>query len=174
LANSYSLSGQPAAAIPLFEQQIAIREKQGDKKNLAVGLGNLAHMAQLPTGTLRAAADNLRRSIALCREIEVRFNEAVGHQELGRVLAYAGQWAEAETELAAALEQFTPEKHIHGQGLTWAYRALTALLRGQADTALAAAQEALRLADEWARTEYPVGLGHAGARPAGRGPTPSG
>ena len=32
LANSYSLAGQPAAAIPLFEQQIAIRKKQGDKK----------------------------------------------------------------------------------------------------------------------------------------------
>jgi len=47
LANSYSLSGQPRRAVPLFEQHNAIYEKRGDKKNLAVGLGNLASMAQI-------------------------------------------------------------------------------------------------------------------------------
>ncbi|MCB0164923.1 MAG: hypothetical protein KDI79_11895 [Anaerolineae bacterium] len=155
LANSYSLAGQPAAAIPLIEQDIAILEKLGDKETLPTPLGNLAQQ-QLPTGALRAAADNLRRSIALCREIEDRFWEAVGHQELGRVLAYGGDWAEAKTELETALEQFTAENVIQSQGTVWAYRALAALLQGQAAEALAAAQEALRLADEDARTSYPV------------------
>ncbi|MCB0192565.1 MAG: tetratricopeptide repeat protein [Anaerolineae bacterium] len=145
LANSYSLAGQPAAAIPLFEQQIAIREKQGDKKNLAIGLGNLAN-SHRELGNLRAAADNLRRRIALCREIEDRFNEAIGHHELGRVLAYGGDWAVAKTELETALEQFTDEKVVQSQGLTWAYRALAALLQGQAAEALAAAQEAYNIA----------------------------
>lgn len=155
LGNSYSLAGQPAATIPLFEQSNAIDEKGGDKKNLTIGLDNLAQQ-QLPIGDLRAAADNLRRSIALCREIEDRFWEAVGHRELGRVLAYGGDWAGAKTELETALEQFTAENYTQSECVVWAYRALAALLQGQAAEALAAAQEALRLTDEYARTIYPV------------------
>jgi len=87
LALSYSLSGQPRRAVPLFERQIELREKQGDKHNLAIGLENLAYMAQVNIGALRAAEANLRRSIALCREMEdEEFNEAIGHTELGRLL----------------------------------------------------------------------------------------
>ena len=80
-------------------------EKQGDKKNLAIGLGNLAD-DQAKIGALRAAEANLRRRIELCREIEDEFDEAIGHQELGRLLAYRGAWDEAEGELAAALAMF--------------------------------------------------------------------
>lgn len=180
LAASYSLSGQPRRAVPLFEQHNAIREKQGDKVNLAIGLGNLASMAQIHIGALHAAAANLRRRIDLCREIEDAFNEAIGHQDLGRLLAYTGAWAAAEAELAAALEMFEKEGAVQSQGVTWAYRALRSLLLARADLtpnpsparrgsgqghegtaalaaeALAAARRALELADEWARTEYPV------------------
>ena len=42
LANSYSLSGQPKKAIPLFEGYIDISKKRRDKTNEAIGLGNLA------------------------------------------------------------------------------------------------------------------------------------
>ena len=73
-------------------------------------------MAQLPIGALRAAEANLRRSIALCREIKDEFKEAIGHQELGRLLAYRGAYAESETELATALEMFEKQKHVQGQG----------------------------------------------------------
>jgi tetratricopeptide (TPR) repeat protein len=156
LACSYSLAGQPAAAIPLFEQHIAIREKQGNKESLAIGLGNLAYMAQIQVGALRAAADNLRQSISLSHEIEYRFGEAIGHQHLGRELAYGGDWAGAKTELEISFDQFTIEDDSHYQCLTWAHRALAALLQGQADEALAAVQEALRLADKWTRTQYPM------------------
>jgi tetratricopeptide (TPR) repeat protein len=150
------LAGQPAAAIPLFDQYIAISEKREDKTNLAIGLGNLAYMAQLPIGALKAAADNLHQSIALSREIEDRDSERIGHKELGRVLAYGGDWAGAKAELGIALELDRAENAIQGQSLTWVYRALAVLLQGQADEALAAAQEALRLADEWARTYFPI------------------
>ena len=53
LANSYSLSGQPRQAVPLFEMQIAIREKQDVKSGVAIGLQNLAD-DQLRLGRLEA------------------------------------------------------------------------------------------------------------------------
>ncbi|MEM9816677.1 MAG: toll/interleukin-1 receptor domain-containing protein [Cyanobacteria bacterium P01_D01_bin.6] len=166
LANSYSLSGQPTQAVPLFEQQIAIQEKQGDKKNWAIGLGNLAQV-QIPIGALKAAEANLRRAIALCQEIENEFWEAVGHKELGRLLVYRGDWVAAAAELDRALELDEKNGNIQPQGLIWAYRALSALLRIRspqtsnpqraelAANALAAAQRAIALADETARTQYP-------------------
>jgi len=128
LANSYSLNGQPGRAVPLLEMGNAIDEKRGDKKNLAIGLGNVACMAQIYIGALRAAETNLRRRIALCREIEDEFREAIGHQELGRLLAYCGAWPEAAAELDAALALFEKLGHVQAQGVTWAYRALAGLL----------------------------------------------
>ncbi|PZV12658.1 MAG: hypothetical protein DCF21_15290, partial [Leptolyngbya sp.] len=138
LANSYSLSGQPRSAVPLFEQHNSLQEKAGHKKNLAVGLVNLASMAQLHIGALEAAEGNLRRSIALCQEIEYEFQEASGHAELGRLLAYRGAWVEAERELATALELFKKGNSIQSQGIIWAFRSLAALLQVRAGEGQAA------------------------------------
>ena len=174
LANSYSLSGQPHRAVPLYEQHNAIYEKRGNKRNLAIGLGNLVYQ-QMPIGALQAAEANLRRRVTLGREIEDEHNEAIGHRELGRLLAYRGAWGEAEEELAVALTMFERQEHVQAQGVTWAYRTLRALLLARervlktsevsetlevyAETALAAARRALELADETAndpRFVYPV------------------
>jgi tetratricopeptide (TPR) repeat protein len=170
LANSYSLSGQPRRAVPLFEQSHAIWDKAGDESNLAIGLGNLAYMAQIHVGALRAADANLRRSVALCREIKEEFSEAIGHEELGRLLAYLGAYAESDTELATALKAFEKMGHVQPQGVAWAYRALRELLllrqaacRGNLESQIAdlksppaSARRALELADEDARARYPV------------------
>jgi tetratricopeptide (TPR) repeat protein len=168
LANSYSLSGQPRRAVPLYEGYIAISEKRSDKQNLAIGLGNLAFQ-QIPIGVLRAAEANLRRSITLCQEIKDEFWEAVGRYHLGRLLPYRGAWDESEGELAAALALFEKGQDVQSQGIVWAYRALRALLVMRAGVgtrggeALSAARRVLELADEWARTEYPVELDYVRA-----------
>jgi tetratricopeptide (TPR) repeat protein len=163
LANSYSLSGQPRRAVPLFERYNAIYEKQGNKKNLAIGLGNVA-LQQLVIGALRAAEANLRRRVALCREIQDEFNEAIGHQELGRLLAYRGAYAESETELRASTAYWKKANHVQGQCVDEAYRALREVLRlrttspaaiPNSQSALDSARRALELADEKARTDYP-------------------
>jgi tetratricopeptide (TPR) repeat protein len=156
LANSYSLAGQPRRAVPLFLQAVKIGEKAGDKKNLAIGLGNVAYMAQIQLGELKAAEQNLRRSIEICREIKDEFWEAVGHRELGRVLAYRGQFAETERELDVAFEMFGKDKNVQSQSVVSAYRALRALLMGDASAALASAHQAREFAEEDARTQYPV------------------
>ncbi len=105
LATSYSNSGQPRRAVPLLEMHNAITEKVGDKKNLAVGLENLANRNR-DLGALSAAERNLRRRIDLCRDIDDEFKEAVGHQGLGLVLSYRGAWQEAKENLLIAQKVF--------------------------------------------------------------------
>jgi len=65
LANAYSLSGQPARGIPLFQICARLDEGENDKRNLAIDLGNLASMAQIYIGALGEAERNLRRAIQL-------------------------------------------------------------------------------------------------------------
>jgi tetratricopeptide (TPR) repeat protein len=155
LAAVYSLAGQPRRAVPLFLQQNALQEKASNKKNLAIGLGNVAD-DQLKIGELKAAEENLRRRIEICREIKDEFNEAIGHRELGRVLAYRGQFAEAEWDLDVAFEMFGKDKNVQSQSIVSAYRALRALLMGDASAALASAHQAREFAEEDARTVSPV------------------
>jgi tetratricopeptide (TPR) repeat protein len=154
LANSYSLSGQSRRAVPLFEAQNAIQERAEDKTYLATGLGNLARQ-QTILGDLRAAEGNLRRCVALCKETGSRFDEAVGHQELGHLLAYEGAFDEAAKEMDAALAPFTERGEIPSQCVVWGYGALRGLLMGDMNTALRAARRARELADEAAKAEFP-------------------
>lgn len=155
LANSYSLAGRPKSAILLFELHNQIYEKRDDKRNLAVGLGNVA-IDQMKIGRFQDASHNLQRSITLCQEIENRFLEAMGHKELGRVWAQCGAWQKAEAVLATALELDSAENKVQSIGLSWLYRAEMALLRGHPHDAQAAAEQALHFAEENARKHYPI------------------
>lgn len=165
LANAYSLSGQPRRAVPLFEMTNDIYEnKSKNKQFLATGLGNLACMAQIYIGALSAAERNLRRRIDLSREIAHEFSEAIGHQELGRVLSYRGVWQEAEQELEKAQNGFD----THGQNsyvsVVRSYRSMHFLLIARTNpeskianlkSAIQFASRALELANEIAQKHYP-------------------
>jgi tetratricopeptide (TPR) repeat protein len=156
LANSYSLSGQSGQAVPLFEGYIAISKRRGDKTNEALGLGNLAD-DQLKIGALAAAEQSLRRRIVLCREIGDEFLMAIGHQELGRLLAYRGQFGESERELAVGLELFLKVGSTKDWvAKTWAYRALRALFVGDSGSALECAMKALEFSTRDAQEDAPV------------------
>jgi tetratricopeptide (TPR) repeat protein len=161
LANSYGLSGQSRRAVPLVQKHNATYEKLANKENLAIGLGNLAN-EQLRTGSLRAAETNLRRLIALSREIEDEMREAIGLKDLGRLLAYLGRWEESDSELAKALAVDEKSGNVQAQSLIWSYRATLALLASRSrpphttqHSPLESARRALELADETARTRYP-------------------
>lgn len=90
LANSYALTGQPRRAVPLLDQAIGQKEKAKSQKDLAIGLGNVAYIQSI-IGELKVAEQNLLRMIEIGHERKDEFQEAVGHQQLGRVLAYRGQ-----------------------------------------------------------------------------------
>ncbi len=164
LANSYSLSGQPRRAVPLFLMSNEPDEKSGNKKGVAIGLGNVAD-DQLKIGALSAAERNLRRNIDLCHEIAEEFDEAIGHQELGHVLSYRGAWQEAEQELDNAISIKVWRENPQGYGVNFAYRALRYLLMARSNpksqiinlkSAIESAQRALELADEYARRDAPT------------------
>ena len=155
LANSYALSGQPRRAVPLLERQIAIEEKQGNKRGVAIGLDNLATQ-QIALAELAAAEAGLRRSIDLCRGVRDQPQEAIGHQFLGHLLACEGAFEEALQELGAALALFGELGLPQSECVVWAYRALRALLMGDAEAALAAARRARELADDFARSRFPI------------------
>jgi tetratricopeptide (TPR) repeat protein len=145
LANSCSLAGQSRRAVPLFEMHNALREKAGDAKDIATGLENLAD-DHLKLGQLHAAEGSLRRRIELCREIKDPFPEAVGHAELARLLAYQGAFDEAAPEMHAALDTFARGAARQSECVVWAYRALRALLMGNADEGLEPARRAHEIA----------------------------
>ena len=166
LATSYSLSGQPRRAVPLFEMQNAICEKAGDKLNLAIGLLNVAHTTQIYIGALSAAERNLRQMMSLTKEIKDELRQARGHQELGRVLSYRGSWPEARQELDKSLEVAEKQYHVQMQSLIWSYCALRFLLMSRekvnsnqssvknVKSAIECAGRALELADETTKTRY--------------------
>ena len=141
LANSYSVSGQSRQAVPLFERQIAIRHKQGDKRNLAIGYLNLAN-DEVRLGALADGVSHSRKGTELSREVGYEFGEAIGHHELGRMLAYPGQFDEAERELIQAEGYWERTGDKQGSCLVESYRALAALMAGDAEAALDHAREA--------------------------------
>jgi tetratricopeptide (TPR) repeat protein len=163
LANSYSLSGEPRHAASLYAISARINESEGDRANLAIDLGNLATQ-QTVIGALQAAEVNLSRSIRLRQEVKNEFREAGAHQALGWLLAYRGEWANSEGELAIAMKTFDKRGNVEWQGKVWAFRALCELLRlrstaqsaaGNLQSAIPLAHRALQLADETTRTSFP-------------------
>jgi tetratricopeptide (TPR) repeat protein len=168
LANSYSLSGQPRRAVPLFEMTNDIYEnKTKNKKHLAIGLGNVAD-DQLKIGALSAAERNLRRYIDLSVELGIEEENADAWSEIGRLLLYRGLWKEAEDEFQTSQKMFEQEHNVQGQSVLWSYRALRFLLmtweavgsnqlsvdsnQSQIEnlkSAIECAQRALELADEF-------------------------
>ena len=127
LAAAYAMSGQPRRSVPLVLMSNEPDEKSGNKLGVAIGLGNVATQ-QLVIGALRVAERNLRRSIDLCREFADKFWEAVGNQELGRVLSYRGAWQDAEQELDLSFNFDTKQNEYQGLSVDWSYRALRFLL----------------------------------------------
>ena len=169
LATSYALSGQPRRAVPLFEMQIAIREKHGNKKNLAIGLANLAQLVQIRIGKFDAAESNLMRSIKLIREIKDKLKEAFVLQDLGRLLAYQGKFEESEKELANAIDTFEKLNYDYAE-TAWTRRSLCSILMNNADKAMNHAKKARELGEkgghvgkleaEIIHAEYLLGAAH--------------
>lgn len=68
---------------------------------------------------------------------------------------YRGLFAEAERELAISTAYWQKTNDAQGQSIDYAYRALRALLMGDASAALSAVRQAREFAEETARTLYP-------------------
>ncbi|MBN8656452.1 MAG: TIR domain-containing protein [Anaerolineae bacterium] len=157
LANAYSLSGQPRRAIPLFEGFLSISEKMKNNINIAIGLGNMAEAAQLHIGALRVAESNLYRRIDLIKPTQDKFDEAIGHQQLGLLFIYCGKWSEAEKELNEALNLFQESSSPKDWfSKNWAYCSLLAAYRFDINNAKKYAQNALDFSELDAKEASPL------------------
>jgi len=184
LAACYALSGQTEQAVRLYMMQNALREKSDDKGRLAEGLGDVAQN-KIRIGQLSAGASHLRKSIAICHEIKDEVEEATGHQEWGRVLAYQGRLQKGQqANRAAADEPSTVESELAKSTAYWkslnkyqalsidsVYLALSFLLQARlsffqrgtkentgklALQALQQASEALSYSERDAETDHPT------------------
>jgi tetratricopeptide (TPR) repeat protein len=121
---------------------------------------------QLVIGALKAAERNHRSRIDICRGIANDLNEAIGHQEWGRVLSYRGAWQDAEQELDLSFKFDTKQNDYQGLSVDWAYHALRFLLMARETvgsnqsqienlkSAIECSQRALELADEFSRQQF--------------------
>ncbi|MEK6751113.1 MAG: tetratricopeptide repeat protein, partial [Chloroflexota bacterium] len=162
LGNAYLLNGQSRDAVPIMKNSVLLAEKVSDKKNIAIGLGNVAYQ-QLTIGALSAAERDLRRYIELSIELDIEDENADAHHELGRSLSYRGNWEEAEKELSIALNAWEKQKEVQAQSVIWLYRALRFLLMARDNpkskienlkSSIECAQRALELADEDTKQRY--------------------
>ena len=156
IANVYSLNGQPRMAVPLFQGYISISEKRSDKTNTAIGLSNIAVFVQHPIGALRDAEKNLRRAIALDKEINSESDESIDKLELGRILAYRGAWQEAEKELLTCKSIFDKYgvSRTNYISVVRAYLSQLFIFTSRFDDAVSYANEALNLATSPNRSQY--------------------
>lgn len=146
LASCYSLSGQPKKGVLLFEKENKLREKFGDKINLSIGLGNLAEL-QMEIGNFKSTKSNIERVVDICQEINEKYVEAAGYEQLGRLLAYKGEFEKSEKMLAKALEMFNKQDKVQSQGIVWADCALRALFMSDGEEACKAAKKAREAGD---------------------------
>lgn len=135
LPAAYHATGQSRKATGLTQRHNTIRDKLGQKGNLATGLGNLA-ISQLSLGDLKQAQSNFQQRIDIFREIKNDWREAVGHHEFGLLLSYMGRHEQADKELQKSLSMFTEQKAEQWLGLTWSYQAIRAILMNEPETAL--------------------------------------
>ena len=95
LANAYSSSGQPHRTLPLYKRDININRmltltgpyyrNAVKRRSGPFGLLNIATMSQFDIGSLRAAEDNLRRGIAMSRELKDNYIMGECYHALARV-----------------------------------------------------------------------------------------
>jgi tetratricopeptide (TPR) repeat protein len=152
LAAGYHFSGQPGHAVPLVCQQNAIQEREGDQKNLSVGLKNLSG-ALLQTGTLSESQLMAFQSLVIERKRGDLWSEGTSLEELGWILATRGLVDAADRLLQRALQIFSVQEDRQAEGVVNASIAKLALWKADHAAAFLLANRAWELANvkrvEW-------------------------
>lgn len=133
LAHQYS--GQPGAAIPLYELADEINDREDDQKGRRVGLCNLSNALRFSGCLYRAAAAASAALMISRRDLQKRFNEAVSLQLLGSALAARGEHAAGEAALRRSVRIWTDENNQQPEGVVHAFLAEQALWQGNTTTA---------------------------------------
>ena len=178
LGRLYGRVGQPDKAILFYSAGNKVigntrlsmfneRANLETKISYANGMSGLASQERA-IGNLTTAGNLLYHSINLCSEINdqlAQLLEAMHRSKLGHLLLYFGMWSVAFQELKKALEQLEILNHVQAQGVTWSDISFFYLLYDRSTIkkdsenikfAIEASKQALKLADEDARTDSPT------------------
>lgn len=144
LANSYNALGQLNNAVIASQIAINLADKLGNKKNVAIGLANLA-LKQITIGRLDLAESTLMRTINICKEIKDEFTEALYHHELSLIFVYRGEFKKSEQESILAMNMLD-ENAIQPRGTIFAICSFRALIMSNVEEAIDFAKKACKTA----------------------------
>jgi tetratricopeptide (TPR) repeat protein len=154
LANLRAYVGDPRVA-RLYQAAIKISEALQDKVCLASGLYDLANF-QLALGQIKRAEQNVRRGLELSYEVGHDFYKGLGHQELGLLYSYKGEFDNAREQLRNALFFFTVRDELQAECVVWQYLCLCSLFAGNPEFVLIDARAAQALANQVRARRFPV------------------
>jgi tetratricopeptide (TPR) repeat protein len=154
LAIAYSRTGKDREAVGLQQRANSIAEKIGRTDSLAIGLCNLAQ-AQWRLGDLEEALVNLRRHVDIANGASDEGTRAYGLAVRGLILAYLGQYHDADGQMKLGLSLFTRTSDEHYKSVTWSHRACRAMLMEAPRSALEATEEAKKCWELSARKQQP-------------------
>jgi tetratricopeptide (TPR) repeat protein len=114
LALSYGECGQPVYAEKLLKISINELKKENSVTRLATILANLVQSVQIPIGKLEEAKKNILQCIDLYNSVNDVVHKAIGHRELGYILALCGKWDQSVKELSQSEQLLgkNPENNV--------------------------------------------------------------
>ncbi|MEN6425238.1 MAG: DUF4062 domain-containing protein [Phycisphaerales bacterium] len=154
LAATHTRAGRSLRAMSLLQRANAIRERRGPNSESANGLSTLAE-CRVSLGQLKQAESNLQQCIRICATIRDPW-EGVGHQELGLLLVYMGQFDQADRALESALDVWSEQDDEQGKCMVWSYRGLRAILMDEPGSALSIFAKARESWELGAEQDTPV------------------
>src|SRR6185369_11737534 len=134
-------SGDQAAAIGLHEAALAAAAAAGDTRTMCEMRANLASV-WADIGQIDRAESLLRESLAEAQRMEIHYVTAVALINLGPVLAYSGQLAEARRVATQALDFARRQGDHRWEGAAQLYLSTITFLAGEHATSEQRARDA--------------------------------
>jgi tetratricopeptide (TPR) repeat protein len=146
LALAYQNCGEPGQAVVLYQKKIRLDDESGQQSQAAAGWRNITDPYRF-SGQLRLAQHSAQNALAMSREPQDRFREAISLSSNGLVAAVCSDGSNSELALRRAkaiLAATAP--HQQGEGVVSAWLAQARLWQAQPAAALALAHQAWQLA----------------------------
>lgn len=106
LGNNTLREGDPAAAEALFQESLAMYRRFGDKRGIAMVLGELAQMAQTVQKDYSRAETYLREHLLLAQQMKDVVHTARALSSLGKLAQEQGDFASAHARFVESLDMF--------------------------------------------------------------------
>lgn len=152
LANSYSLTGQPRLALPLYLDSIKIDEKHNNYDNIWISLSNAVNFAQFHLGQLYKAIINMNKSIKISHYVD---EEAACYVDRALLYVYLDEYINVKDDINRAMPILDID-NLQYICRAWGCQSIYYLLHDNGKRALECANIAYKFAMEIAHKRYPI------------------